>query len=137
MTSVACGIIDGYYMHWFILSDAFTSFQMLLSQNSHTHPPSFQIILDIGVCSALYSFLFGFYTYERILLINFYVLRKNFVILRVSGQNINGEYHLNTSTVSLFSVCFVWPGSNAVFILIVCALPTFLVAFFYTMFYSF
>ena len=85
----------------------------------------------------LYSFLFGFYTYERILWINFNVLRQKFVILRVSGQNINGEYHLNTCKDSLFSFCFVWPGGNVVFILIICGLHTFLLALFYIMFYSF
>ena len=59
--------------------------------------------------------------------IKFNMLRKNFVILRVSGQNINSKYCLNASVFSLFSFWFVWLGSNAVFIIIVCTyIPSFL-----------
>ena len=63
------------------------------------------------------------------------MIRMNFVILKVSGQNVNGEYHLNTC-IALIFFCLVWPGGNAVFILTIYALHTFLVAFLYTMFYS-
>ena len=107
---------------------------MLLSPNSHTLLFFFWITLDIRACLALYSF--GFYMYERILWINFNVLGKNFVISRVSGQNINGKYCLNVCMVSLFPFCFVWLGGNAMFILILCTLHTFLSAFSYTMLYS-
>ena len=75
--------------------------------------------------------------YERILLDQFNVLGKNFVIFRVPGQNINGKYYLNACVVSLFSFWFVWLGGNEVFILIVCALHTLLYTFSYIMLYKF
>ena len=61
---------------------------------------------------------------------------EEFVILRVFGWNINGKYCLNTCVVSLSSFWFLWLSGNAVFILIICALHTFLSAFSYIIFYN-
>ena len=69
--------------------------------------------------------------------IKFDVLRKNFAILRVTEQNINGKCYLNVSVVSLFSLWLIQLGGSVVFILIVCAVHTSLSAFSYIMFYNY
>ena len=50
----------------------------------------------------LSTHLYSDFLYERIPWINFNVLRKNLVIVRVSRQNVNGEYHLNACIVFIF-----------------------------------
>ena len=58
MTSIICGIIDGYHMQWFSPSKAFTSFWMLFSQNSHAFLLFFWIILDIMACIYIYIYIY-------------------------------------------------------------------------------
>ena len=137
MTSIACGIIDGYHMHQFISLNAFTSFRMLLSQNLNTLPFFFQIISDVRAFWLSTHFCLDFICMKGYFWINVDVLRKKFLILRVSGQNINGKYYSNACIVSLFSFWLIWLGGNVVFIHIICALHTFLSAFSYIMFIIF
>ena len=50
--------------------------------------------MDIGVLFYPFCLLLGYYLQNDTLDIEFNVLGKNFVILRVSGQSANGMYHL-------------------------------------------
>ena len=102
MTSIACGIIDGYYMHWFIFRMLLLHFGHYFHRihiHSHFSLGLYQILrpfqLSIHFCSD-FTCLKGYFW------INFDVLGKNFVMLRVSGQNINGKYYSNACMVSLF-----------------------------------
>ena len=49
--------------------------------------------MNISILLSLYLLL-GYYLQNNTLDIEFNVLGKNFVILRVSGQSANGKHHL-------------------------------------------
>ena len=78
----------------------FTLLWMLLSQNSHL---TFLLdYVDYESFLAFYFFKIGMLK-RNIFWINFDVFRKNFVILRISGQNIIGKCYLNVYVASIFS----------------------------------
>ena len=88
MTNIACGIINGYCMHWFASQNVFY-FILDVFFTEFTYTPIF--LLDYIGYEGLFSFPFILFYLKFICLkedifwINFDVFGKNFINLRVSG----------------------------------------------------
>ena len=103
VTSITCGvIINGYHMHWFTLKNAF-AFTLDVTFIEFTYIPTF--LSDYKSYDSLLVIYSNYLKLvcKKIFWINFDVFRKNFVILRVSGQNIIGKCYLNVCAAPIFS----------------------------------
>ena len=80
---------------YFILDVIFLEFTCI--------PIFYWIIMDICFFILPFYLLLGYYLQKNTLDVTFIVLRKNFVILRVSGWSVNSMYHLWMHMLLFFS----------------------------------